>query len=228
MAKSYVKTNRKKLDEFFRQGKLINDIGMIVGQLSGKPKYPPGHVGSKSRVRSRAGQHDIGRSPEEKQRRLQINRAKRYLATLPKEARRGELRRLRAQLKGLGMSSRGLGRRKAGAVAVAKVAGVLASRGQYHLRGLKAGQVTITANLDKIRRALLGLGGSVVDGLKAMGSGLKEKIRASFRATGHTDTGKLVRNIQYQIFSIGGKAAVIKAAKEARALARKSKKRRRR
>ncbi len=228
MALPYVKTNRKKLDAFLRDGKKINDMGLIVGQLTGKPKYPRGHVGSKSRDRDRAGKHSLGIKPEERQRRLQMQAAKRYLNTLPKEARKAELKRLRAQLKGIGLSTRGLGRKRAGPVAVAKVAGVLASREQYHLRALKRGQVLITSSLDRMRASLVRRAGSVSGGLIAMGRGLKELIRASFRQTGHTDTGKLVRNIQYQIYSVGGKAAVIAAAKEARALARAAKKRKRR
>ena len=229
MAKSFVITNRKKLDAFFRMGGKINDIGMVVGQLTGKPKYPKGHVGSRSRDRSRAGKHVTNIRAEEKNRRLEIRRAKRYLATLPKEARKSELTRLRAELKGRKLSSRGLGRKKAGATAVAKVAGVLASRGQYHLRALKRGQVLITASLDNMREVLLQRKvGSLTESLVGMGKGLKAEIRRSFRQTGHTDTGKLERNIQFQIFSVGGKAAVIKAAKEARALARANKKRRRR
>ena len=228
MAKSFVKTNRKKLDAFFRMGGKINDIGLIVGQLTGKPKYPKGHVGRRSRDRTRSGMGEK-KDPVEQQRLIQIRRAKRYLATLPKEARKSELKRLRGELKKQGLSSRTLGRKKAGATAVARVAGVLASRGQYHLRALKAGQVLITANLDKMRKTLLGHGsGRLADSLVAMGKGLKGQIRRSFKATGHSDTGRLIRNIQYQIFSIGGKAAVRKAAKEARALARASRKRKRR
>lgn len=228
MALPYVKTNRKKLDAFFRRGGKINDLGMVVGQLSGKPKYPKGHVGSKSRDRSRTGRGGK-KDPREQQRMIQIRRAKKYLSTLGKEARKSELKRLRAALKKEGLSSRTLGRKKAGAVAVAKVAGVLASRDQYHLRALKAGQVLITAELDKMRETLMGRGkGTMANSLTALGKGLKEKIRASFKATGHQDTGRLIRNTQYQIYSVGGKAAVARAAKEARALARASKKRRRR
>jgi hypothetical protein len=228
MALPYIKTNRKKLDAFFRKGKSINDLGMVVGQLSGKPKYPKGHVGSKSRDRSRTGLGEK-KDPREQQRMIQIRRAKKYLSTLGKEARKSELKRLRAVLKKEGLSSRTLGRKKSGAVAVAKVAGVLASRNQYHLRALKAGQVLITAELDKMRKALLGKSSATMaNSLIAMGKGLKEKIRASFEATGHEDTGRLIRNTQYQIYSVGGKAKVAARAKEARALARASKKRRRR
>lgn len=227
MALPYVKTNRKKLDEFLRKGGQINDLGLIVGQLTGKPKYPRGHVGSKSRERSRTGQHALAIRPEERQRRLQMRAAKRYLETLPREARKSELKRLRAQLKGLGLTTRGLGRKRAGATAVAKVAGVLAGREQYHLRALKQGQVLITSSLDQMRESLLGRAGSLTNALTAMGRGLKELVRASFRATGGQDTGRLVRNIQYQIYSVGGKAAAIKAAKEHRALMRLNKRRRR-
>ena len=223
----FVKTNRHKLDAFMREGGKINDLALIAGQLTGKPKYPKGHVGSKSRDRNRTGMGDK-KDPREQQRLIQIRRAKKYLATLSKDARKVELKRLRAELKGQGLSSRTLGRKKAGATAVARVAGVLASREQYHLRALKRGQVLITASLDKMRDSLVNRTGSVAGALTAMGRGLKELIRASFRQTGHQDTGRLIRNTQYEIFSVGGKAAVVKAAKEARALARASKKRRRR
>lgn len=220
----YVVTNSKKLEAFLRDGKKINDLGMVVGQLTGKPKYPRGHVGRRSRDKSRAGKHDLGISPEEKSRRLQMQAAKRYLNSLPKEARKSEMKRLRAELKASHKTSRGLGRRKAGAVAVAKVAGVLASREQYHLRALRRGQVLITTSLDKMRNSLLKRGGSVAGALTAMGRGLKELIRASFRQTGHDDSGRLVRNIQYEIYSKGGKSQVLRLAKEERARIRASKK----
>lgn len=223
MALPYIKTNRKLLDAFLRDGKNINDLGMVVGQLTGKPKYPKGHVGSKSRQKSRKGKHALDITPAEKSRRLQMQAAKRYLNSLPKEARKGEMKRLRAQLKAAHQTSRGLGRKKAGATAVAKVAGVLASREQYHLRALRRGQVLITANLDKMRDSLVRRAGSVAGALTAMGRGLKELIRASFRQTGHQDTGRLLRNTQYQIFSKGGKARVLKLAKEERARIRASK-----
>lgn len=219
----YVVTNSKKLEAFLRDGKKINDLGMVVGQLTGKPKYKPGHVGSKSRQASRRGKHSLNISPEEKSRRLQMQAAKRYLNSLPKEARKGEMKRLRAELKASHKTSRGLGRRKAGAVAVAKVAGVLASREQYHLRAMRRGQVLITNNLDKMRDSLVKRAGSVAGALTAMGRGLKELIRASFRQTGHQDTGRLVRNTQYEIYSKGGKSRVLALAKEERARIRASK-----
>ncbi len=227
----YVKTNSRKLEAFFRDGGKINDLGMVVGQLTGKPKYPPGHVGKKSRGggtgATRRG-HKL-RSREELDRQQDIRGLRTQLAGLDERERGKATRLLRRALKADGISSRGLV--KAKATAVARVAGVLASREQYHLRALKRGQVLITASLDKMRDSLVKRTGSVAGALTAMGRGLKELIRASFRQTGHQDTGRLIRNTQYEIFSRGGKAHVIAVAKEHRRLrreARKSKKRRRR
>jgi hypothetical protein len=232
MAKSYVLTNSKKLDAFIRMGGKINDIGMVVGQLTGKPKYPKGHVGRKSRDRSRVPVDRI--HPKERARRARIRALTAQLKGMGKserkEARKQMVLMLKAEAKAQGEKAkfRGLGRLgRAPAVAVAKVAGVIASRrstGQYHLEGLKRGQVLITSSLDHMRKGLLQRAdGDVAAALTAMGKGLKELIRAAFRQTGHQDTGKLLRNIQYQVFSKGGKAAVKAAEKEQRALFKASK-----
>jgi hypothetical protein len=232
MALPYIKTNRKKLEAFLREGGKINDLSLIVGQLTGKPKYPKGHVGKRSRDRSRTPVDRI--SQKERTRRARIRALSAQLKGMGKEerklARKQMVLMLKAEAKAKGEKAkfRGLGRRgRAPAVAVAKVAGVIASRrstGQYHLEGLKRGQVLITSSLDHMRKGLLQRAdGNVAAALTAMGRGLKELIRAAFRATGHEDTGKLVRNIQYQIFSIGGKAAVKEANKQAKALFKASK-----
>ncbi len=228
MAKSYVLTNRKKLDAFMRAGGQINDMGMTVGQLSGKPKYPRGHVGRRSRQRDRAGKHVSTIKPEEKDRRLQMRRARIYLNTLPKESRKAALKQLRAQLKGKGRSTAGLGRRRFGAVAVAKVAGIIASREQYHLRAMRYSESFIQHSLDGMRKSLLGYGKSVAVELTDMGRGLKSFVRRSLRATNHKDTGRMLRNTLYEIYTKGGKARVLRAAKEERARIRAAKKARKR
>ena len=51
--RKYVVTNRHKLDAFMRDGGKINDLSLLVGQVTGTPKYSKGHVGSKSRDRTR-------------------------------------------------------------------------------------------------------------------------------------------------------------------------------
>jgi hypothetical protein len=232
MALPYIKTNSKKLDMFLRTGGKINDLSLIVGQLTGKPKYAKGHVGSKSRDRDRVAVDRM--SPKESARRARLRALTRQLKGMGKEerkvARKQMVAMLKAEAKGRGEKARfrGLGRMgRAPAVAVAKVAGVIASRrstGQYHLRALKRGQVLITTSLDHMHKGLLQrAGGDVARALTAMGKGLKELVRQSFRQTGHDDTGKLIRNIQYQIFSVGGKAAVKEAEKQAKALLKASK-----
>lgn len=225
--KDYVLTNRKKLDEFMRRGGQVNDLGMVVGQLTGKPKYPRGHVGKRSRDKSRAGQHKLDITPEERSRRLQMQAAKRYLNSLPKEARKSEMKRLRAELRAAHKTSRGLGRRKAGATAVAKVAGVLASREQYHVRAMRQSESFIRSSLDLTRKALLGYGGTVADSVSRMGRGLQMGIRRSFVATGHRDTGRLLHHTEYEVFTKSGKARVLKLQREERARIRAAKKGRR-
>ena len=232
MAKPYVLTNRHKLDAFIRAGGKLGDLGMVVGQVSGKPKYPKGHVGRRSRDRKRVAVDHL--TPKETARRARLRALSAQLKGMGKEerkvARKQMVAMLKAEAKGRGEKAnfRGLGRRgRAPAVAVARVAGVIASRrttGQYHLRALKRGQVVITAALDHMHKGLLQrTGGNVTDAIIGMGKGLKQLIRQSFKQTGHDDTGRLVRNIQYHVFTKNGKARVLEVEKAAKALAKASK-----
>lgn len=221
MAKSHVITNRRKLDAFLRRGGKIGDIGLRVGQLSGKPKYPKGHVGSKSRVKGRTG---FGRKIDRKEleRRVLIRQGRKYLAGLDKDARKLELKRLRASLKKEGLSSRSLGRKRSIRAPVARVAGVLAAESGYHVRAMIARRPALIRELDQMRSALLGRG-NVTSALKLIGRNAKEAVRHSFRSTGHVDTGRLLRNTQYELIDKPGLARAKAQAKAERAARRRAK-----
>jgi len=225
MKKSYVITERSKLDAFLRRCGRVDDMGMIVGQLSGKPKYPRGHVGRRSREPGRRPTNTIKRA--ELDRRAQIRAARKTLEGLDASSRRATIKELRAAFKMSGQSSRGLGRRRSAATPVARVAGVLAAQDQYHLRAIDRRRVAMQKELDAVMAAMLGRGGSITDRIITVGRNSVAAIRRSFAATGHVDTGRLLRNINYEFFSVSGKAAVKRAEKAARDLRRAAKKGRR-
>jgi hypothetical protein len=221
MAKFWVLTNRRKLDEFLRLGGDINDTAMIVGMVSGKPKYPKGHVGRRSREMGRQATRSI--HPKELERRRVIRGMRGQLEGLDKQQRKATIKQMRAALKQSGMSSRGLGRKSAPATPVARVAGVLASERQYHLAAITGRRARFKTELDMLQRTLFGRGNTATV-LTSIGRHIRLDLRKSFRATGHMDTGKLSRNIQYMIFSQSGKERAREIAREMRALAKAAKK----
>lgn len=233
---SYVITNRKKLDAFLREGGKLDDISLLVGQVSGKAKYPVGHVGSKSREKNRIPSRKIDQGTLE--RIAAIRRSTRFLdAKNPTEAQlknadkyakktyRAQIRANRKQmisnLKDIGFSARGLGRKGRVATAVAKVAGVIAAdkaTGQYHKRAITNLDSWFNRHKIRILNTMLA-GSSPTEFIKHAGEVYKQAIRQAFSATGHTDTGRLYRNIQYQLYSASGKEKVKAREKEARKLA---------
>lgn len=197
---------------------------MVVGQLSAKPKYPKGHVGRRSRERSRSGSR---LDPKEVVRRQHLRAARRTLSELDGEARKASLKQLRAAFRQGGMSSRGLGRRSAPATPVARVAGVIASdkrTGQYHRRAMEQRRRVFRFELESVRAALFGRG-DLTARMKQIGINSVRAIRQAFVSTGHVDTGRLLRHIDHEFYSVSGKARVKAAAKEQRALARASRRR---
>jgi hypothetical protein len=213
----FVVTDRRRLDEFMRRGGRIDDLAMVVGQISGKPKYPKGHVGRRSRDGS-TGRRRI--SEKELARRQVIRGMRRQLEGLDRETKKASMRQMRAALKKGGMSSRGLGRKSAPATPVARVAGVLASEDSYHVKAVEARRATFRAELDKLHGTLFGRGNAAAI-LSQIGQGYRDSIRQSFAASGHMDTGRLHRHIQYQIFSRSGKRRARDIARQLRALAKR-------
>lgn len=229
--RSHVVTNRRKLDAFLARGGKLEDLVLSVGQLSGKPKYPKGHVGRRSRDKSREATRKI--SPFEAERRRKIRAARAYLQSISDPAaRKAETKRIRAEIKaeakrlGTRISTKGLGRKVTAGTAVARVAGVLASESGYHIFAMKERRGQVTRELDDLRAALLGRG-SVSRALQRMGKNAKAAVRQRFVATRHVDTGRVLRNIQYQIIDRPTMLRNRARAKAERAAARAAKKGRR-
>jgi hypothetical protein len=230
MAKSFVITNRRRLDAFLKAGGDINDVVLRVGQLSGKPKYAKGHVGSRSRGPRRAVTRKI--TEFEKARRQKIRAARAYLQSIDNPAtRKFETKRIRAQIRaeakrlGTRISTKGLGRKVTAGTPVARVAGVLASTSGYHIFAIQGRRGQVMRELDAVRAGLLGRG-SVTRALKAMGKNLKAAVRQRFAATRHTDTGRLLRNIQFEIVDQATKKREQAAERARRARARAAKRKR--
>ena len=204
----YVLTNRKNLDAFTRAGGKLDDLVMGVGILSGKPKYPPGHVGARSRDAKRERyRRAIG--PGELQRRQMVRIYRRQVSQIKdKSLRKQRIKELRRAFKEQGLSSRGLARAVTRGTAVARVAGVLQGttgaglRSPYHVRAMKARGAATEHELEQVAQAMIRRGNFTRE-LKQFGQNNKNAVRQSFQATGHGDTGKLFRNIQYQIASKG-------------------------
>lgn len=220
MAKSYVITNRKKLDAFFKRGNKIEQVEIRVGQLTGKPKYPPGHVGKRSRERT-GSRKIIDRT--ELNRRTLIRGYRKQLDNMPKEDRKAAIKAIRAAFKKKGITSRGLTTKRGGAVAVARVAGVLESGKTggrpFHVISLNKRQPQFRKELDTIRLALI-RGGNVAAALVTVGKNSKAAIRAGIRKSGHEDTGRLLRNTQYEVTDLKGKIEAKRIAKAERAAKR--------
>lgn len=233
-SKSHVITNREKLDRFFKFGGKLNDVVVSVGILTGKTKYPQGHVGSKSRKKRRddPSRRRVRTTPLQ----LRIRGMRRQLRGIESPAaRRLELKRMRAQLKAEKLSSKGLGRRKAGPVAVARVAGVMGAFSRYHSRGIesmgfRAGEKRrgrVVLEIRKVGEAVVGAR-DYTAALKNLGKNAKAAVRRNLVSARHVDTGKLLRNTQYQIVSQAEKRRITAQEKLQRKRARAMKKRRRR
>lgn len=227
MAKPYVITNRRRLDQFFRDGNKIDNVGMIVGQVTGKPKYPVGHVGRRSRgPKNKNPTRKIRR--QELERRAWVRVATKQLQQLSgdeqKKTRKEWIKWFKAEEKRRGhgrgsFRARGINRRRRQAVAVARVAGVLASdrvTGQYHERAILAHRAHFKLDMEKVRNTLFSEADPVT-AIKEYGKSVKKTIRQYYLATGHSDTGRVFRNIQYLVFSRSGKAEVEAFNKKAKA-----------
>jgi hypothetical protein len=225
MSKSFVITNRQKLDRFLKFGGAINDIVLRVGILSGKPKYPRGHRGSRSdRPRQERGRRI---NELELQRRAVVRAGKRHLEAIDDPAaRKTELKRIRGLFREMKISSRGLARKKTGAVAVARVAGVINAFEGYHQKGIRGVVIALERNVGPLVEGVYGRA-NLVRAIRSIGRNAKVAVRHAFVATGHRDTGRLVRNIQYELVSQSEKKRKMAEAKAERARIRAERKRRR-
>lgn len=227
---SYVLTNRKKLDAFLAQGDRIEDLGMMIGQVTGKPKYPAGHVGKRSREKNRPDTRRLIKR-QELERRAWVRLASKQLEGLDKEQKKAKRKEwiqwFKAAEKGLGRGrgsfrARGIGRKRKQRVAVARVAGVIASdrsTGQYHEKVMGVAQ-KVKINPDQMRAAALAEGKTVAQVIIEFAKRKKKELRASFKTTGHEDTGRLRRNIQYMVWTVGGKKAVLQREKRLKSAAK--------
>jgi len=206
MAGFHVLTNRHKLDAFQAAGGKIDDLVMGVGVLTGKAKYPRGHVGSRSRGQDRT-RYRRQISPEELERRQYIRAARRQVNTIKdKDFRKRRIKELRKVFKSAGFSTRGLARKVTAGTPVARVAGVLQGRtgaglgSPYHVRALKSRAAATEHELEQVVQSMI-RNGTYTKPLRQFGANTKRALRQSFQATGHGDTGRLLRNLQYQIAS---------------------------
>ncbi len=227
MAKSFVITNRKKLDAFLLAGGKLEDVEIRVGQLTGKPKYPKGHVGSRSR-QNRGATPKRRISRRELDRRSFVRAGRKQLEGLDKDARKAQLRSLRSMFKRAGLSSRTLGRRSPGRTPVARVAGVLHAGSAYHVNAIVEYRPLFKAEVEEINR-VMHRGRPISRLVQGIGRNSMRAIKASARAAGHFDTGKLIRNTRFELRSMSGFAEFKRQAKvkrEFKKLAKRAAKRR--
>jgi hypothetical protein len=159
----------------------------------------------------------------EVQRRSLIRGLRRQLDNMPKENRKATVKELRRSLKKKGISSRGLTTKRGGAVAVARVAGVLESGATggrpFHVISIRGRRGAFRKELDMLRLALI-RGGNVAAALVAIGKNSKAAIRKGIQRSGHVDTGRMLRNTQYEITDLKGKIEAKRVAKATRAAKR--------
>lgn len=223
MARSGVVTNRKRLDAFLRAGRKIERLVLRVGQLSGQPKYPKGHVGAKSRG-PRGGLPSRRIKGAELRRRAQVRGARRQLEGLDKGTRKATLGVLKAAFKQRGIKAPTLGRRSAARVAVAKVAGVLHAGSQFHVGPLRARESIRLRENRAIVAAMLRGGAGVPRMMQAQGRNAKAAVRRAIKRARHEDTGRLLRNTQFEIID---RSAAPTSKKEYRAAKRRRQTKRR-
>lgn len=217
MAKSSVLTNRKRLDAFLAQAGRLDDLSVLVGIVTGKARYPKGHVGRKSRMtryhRTR---------PKTITRRAVVSKIRRHLETMKGKDKRAATKMVRQEFRRRGISTRGLATTRRG-TAVARVAGVMAARDDHHRAGIVASEAPREGALAGLWLDVLN-GRSPSRGLQQFGRISRDSVRKKLRQTGHIDTGKMLRNTQYQIETVSGKAKAKRLGKARRALARRQRK----
>jgi len=217
-AKSYVITSRKRLDEYLKKGESLNNVELRVGILSGKPRYPKGHRG---RAADRADADRTFRvKPEELERRAAMRELRKSLRGLDPKTRKQALKEIRAAFKAKKISTKGLAtRRSKKGTAVAKVAGVLHSRTQYHVLALDERRVVLRRELEDVNRAILRQGDPYRE-IRQIGQNTKAAVRASMARAGHVDSGRLLRTTQFEIINRQGEINYKQVLKTRRKLRR--------
>jgi hypothetical protein len=217
--KSYVITDRKKLDAFLKAGGAIEDLELRVGILEGRTRYAPRHVGRKSRLRRR------GKAPleaSELARRRGIRELRSSLevigSTKGGKARRALEKEIRAAFRAQGVSTKGL-RKSTRGTAVARVAGVLQAGTPYHVIALNARRGKLRKELDAVLDIIKA--GKIPRGkLAGIGKKSQEAIRRGMLKAGHVDTGKLRETTKFEIINTKERIRVQQAARAERAARR--------
>ena len=219
-ARSYVITSRKRLDEFLREGDRLNRIELRVGILSGKPRYPKGWVGKKSRDQDRAPTRRV--DPSELQRRAAIRSLRSQIGKLDPKARKQAVKEIRQAFRGRGISTRGLTRsRSSKGTAAAKVAGVLHAGSAYHVVALNARRAHLARELEEIMRALHA-GRKPTELIRGIGKRSRDAVRTQIVKEGHIDSRRLWKTTQFEITDLKGKIYHQRVARAKRAAARKA------
>lgn len=222
-AKSYVITSRKRLDAYLKQADSLNNVELRAGILSGKPRYPKGHRGSAA---DRAdNERSFRMNPAELRRRAAIRDLRKQLKGLDKATRKQAVKEIRQAFRDQKISSKGLTtRRSRKGTQVAKVAGVLHARTQYHVLALDRRRVTLRRELEEMNRQLLD-GVDPIGMIRKIGKASRDAIRASMAKAGHVDTGRLRKTTQFEVIDRQGEInykRVLKTRRKMRTQARKA------
>ena len=233
-AKSYVVTSRKRLDAFLAAGAALNRVELRVGQISGKPRYPKGWVGRKSRIKgAEASYRKKLMSPQELQRKSTIRDLRRQMIGMDEDHRKEAIKAIRASMKAEKISSRGLVRKSGGGSAelgekegtqVAKVAGVLHAGSSYHEKAiLEYNTGELAARTEAISTAMHA-GQPIAGMIISIGQGARDRVKQQISREGHVDSGRLLKTTQFILTDRMGKylAAKERAAKRAARRPRKA------
>ena len=230
-----VQWRRQQWDAFLQRLEQLKTLTLEVGILEGKTRYPPGHVGSKSRLhdnperfaelRGQVARFGVGWKTRNRQIRKMLDRQE---ARHGKRSRNRSERALRKAMRAEGLRTKGL-RKSSRGTPVARVAGVLMVMPHWreHL-DMSGGR--LSRELRELMQVLKA-GDDPRAYLHRIGTRLKREFQREVRSMGHVDTGLLLRTVDYRIFD--EKAAAImdrykKRQKKARRAARRRIRRRRR
>ncbi len=222
-AKSYVKTSRKRLDEFLDDGKKLNRLIIRVGILSGKPRYPAGWAGSKSRDRNRQArrhidQRELNRRATVRALRKNLEETQQKFGKHGAKIRRAMEKEIRAEFRARGVSSKGLRKGvKSRGTAVAKVAGVLHAGSAYHVTALESRRSGVALEVQRIIE-LIHRGQSAAPIIRGIGQKGRDAVRRNLSAEGHVDSRRLYRTTQFEVIDSPGEREFKAAARLERRL----------
>lgn len=219
-ARSYVVTSRKRLDQFLRDGERLNRIELRVGILSGKPRYPKGWVGKKSREH---GEPTRRIDPSELQRRAAIRSLRKQISKLDPKTRKQAIKEIRQAFRDRKISTKGLARKRSSkGTAVAKVAGVLHAGTAYHVTALNLRRPELARELEDVMKALH-MSQSPAPIIRGIGKDSRDAVRRQLIKEGHVDSRRLLRTTQFEIVDRKGKIYHQRVAKARRKAARRRK-----